>query len=95
MTPGVTREILLFLAAQGFIIASGYMMIVMIGEVNRKLPEKEQISYLFSTYAKFSKVLSEYRRFYPGGPLATSFRLCLILGMLCLIAFAWQFGFFG
>jgi hypothetical protein len=95
MTPKAIVALLLFVAAQVCILAAGYTMIVMLAEVNRRLPEGQQISYLFGTYSKFSQVLREYRRLYPQGSLATFYRVSLALGMVLLLAFAWQFGFFG
>jgi hypothetical protein len=36
-----------------------------IAEVNRKLPEDQQISYFTGHIAKYLRVKREYRRFYP------------------------------
>jgi len=40
-----------------------------LGEVNRKLPDNQQISYLWWYAEKYSKVRDEYKRLYPDGKL--------------------------
>lgn len=48
----VSLTLVFFLAAQGFVILSGFIVFAMIGEVNRKLPDERRISYLFGHYSK-------------------------------------------
>ncbi len=59
--------VVLFTAATTLIIASGFVLYIMIGEVNRKLPEDQQIPYLFSVsypYVRKAAIIKrEYRRF--------------------------------
>lgn len=38
-----------------------------IGEVNRKLPNSEQIPYLFMYPGKMSRITDEYKHLYPNG----------------------------
>jgi hypothetical protein len=94
MTPSLWRALAFFLVAQSLILASGYIMFVMIAEVNRKLPEGQQISYLFGHFAKYSRIFREYRRLYPNSALASCCLVCGALGMLFLLACGWQLGFF-
>jgi hypothetical protein len=51
------------------IIASSLILYVMIGQVNRRLPEEKQIPYFFSlSYpytGKATTIEREYKRFYP------------------------------
>jgi hypothetical protein len=38
-----------------------------IGQVNRKLPDKQQVSYLGMYPTKMAKIKREYKRLYPAG----------------------------
>jgi hypothetical protein len=40
-----------------------------IGEINRKLPDAEQISYWGMHPAKMARIKREYRRLYPSGKI--------------------------
>ena len=51
------------------LLISGFLFIQEIGEVNRKLPENEQISYWGMHADKAWKIKHEYRRLYPNGRL--------------------------
>jgi hypothetical protein len=46
---------------------SGYFLYIEIREVNRKLPEDQQSSYLWMYSEKFSRIKQEYKRLYPQG----------------------------
>ncbi len=70
-------------------------MFAMIGEINRRLPDEQKVSYLFGHFGKFAKISSEYRRLYPDGRLLQLYRALLLLGITLLIAFAWRIGMFG
>jgi hypothetical protein len=50
-------------------IWSGFITSAIIGEINRKLSEKDQISYLWGHYPKYRRIKYEYRRLYPNGRL--------------------------
>lgn len=54
-------------------VAGGYVMFAMVGRVNRRLPDDQQISYLWGTYSKQQRVLKEYKRLYPDGRLDGGF----------------------
>jgi len=69
----------LFAAAATCAVLGGYVMFAMIGEVNRKLPEDQQIPYLWGHYAKYQRILREYRRFYPKGRLGSAWMLLVVL----------------
>jgi hypothetical protein len=60
MSPRLVRALWLFLAAQTFILASGYIMFAIIGKVNRRTPAEERVSYLFGHIAKYSRLLRAY-----------------------------------
>jgi hypothetical protein len=84
--------IVLFLMAQSCILLSGFVMFAMIGQINRKLPDNQQISYLNGNVIKTVQVFSEYRRLYPEGRLHTLTKSFFGLGIVLLIIFAWRFG---
>ena len=52
-------------------VISGFLLTQEIGEVNRKLPEDQQISYWWMYAEKYSKIKKEYRRLYPNGRIHT------------------------
>jgi hypothetical protein len=49
--------------------SANMILIMMIGEINRKRPEGNLISYFGFTYFKMRRIFREYRRLYPGGKL--------------------------
>ena len=46
---------------------AGFLTYQQIGEVNRKLPDNEQISYLFMYPEKMRRLKADYKRLYPKG----------------------------
>ena len=76
----------LIAAATSFAVLGGYVMVVMIGQVNRKLPDDQQISYLWGHYAKYQRVLEDYKRLYPSGHLDAAFVLMVALMFVSLVA---------
>jgi hypothetical protein len=48
---------------------SNFILVQEIGEVNRKLPDDEQISYWFWWPGKAFHLFAEYKRLYPNGRL--------------------------
>src|SRR5690348_10430076 len=51
-------------------IGSSLVIYAMIGEVNRRLPEDQQVSYLWGYPGKLSGIREQYKRFYPKGALS-------------------------
>lgn len=77
-----------------FIVLANMLVLIMVGEINRKKRDSEQISYLGFTFVKGIKVITEYRRLYPSGTLHI-FMIAFLAGAMCLLlVFAWQLGFF-
>lgn len=75
-------------------IVSGLLLYMMIGKVNRKLPDTQQMPYLFMYPGKVSKIKHEYRRLYPTSPLILV-RLVLNISMVVFaLTLAWRLGFF-
>jgi hypothetical protein len=85
----------LLLGATSCFIASSLVMSAMIGEINRKSPENQQISYLFGHFSKYRLIYKRYRELYPDGRLLLYYWMCGLGGLLLLLLFAWQFGMFG
>lgn len=48
-------------------VISGFLLTQEIGEINRKLPEDQQISYWWMYSEKYLRVKTEYKRLYPNG----------------------------
>jgi hypothetical protein len=76
------------LLAQGATCAvlAGYVAVTMIGEVNRKLSDDKQISYLWWHYWKQQRLFSEYTRLYPRGSLKSVWSALIGLAVVFLVA---------
>jgi len=59
--------VILFSLAFSCAILSAFFLWQQIGEINRKLPDSEQISYWGMHPAKMAKIKREYKRLYPSG----------------------------
>jgi hypothetical protein len=69
------------IATTGTIVAN-MLLIMMIGEINRKREEGNLVSYFGYTFPKILQIHREYRNLYPNGKLhiyeLTSFALAMI-----------------
>src|SRR5258706_21566 len=64
-------------------ISSALVVSAMIGEVNRRLPDDQQISYLWGYPGKISGIKEKYKRFYPKGSLSKVLTvLQVLIGMI-------------
>ncbi|MGB6774342.1 MAG: hypothetical protein WBD25_15545 [Terriglobales bacterium] len=59
--------IVLFCVAMTSVFLGNLFFFMMIGEVNRKRPDGEQISYFGHHYFKTKRIFREYRYLYPEG----------------------------
>ena len=84
----------IFSVAMTCIIGAGFILFAMIGEINRKLPDNEQISYLWGHPAAYSRIYAEYKRFYPEGRLLLLYKIVLYSGFAFLVVCAWLSGMF-
>jgi hypothetical protein len=84
----------LFLIAVGLIIFSSFVHLMIVAEVNRKLPDDQQINYFFWYFAKNRRVMQLYRDFYPHGRMTFLYRACVGLAAIFGLAFLRKFGFF-
>ena len=96
MTFQLVAQIFLLLSAVSCMIWAGFVTSAIIGEVNRKLPENDQISYLWSYYAKSRRIKYEYRRLYPKGRLLLYEGVLTgaAFGFLLILVLCWRFGVF-
>ncbi len=85
----------LFAAAGSLVILSNFLVYIMVGQVNRRLSDEEQVNYLFWYPGKLARLKKLYRQLYPEGRLVLLFHLCAVLAGLFFLAFVWKFGFFG
>jgi hypothetical protein len=95
VSPRLVIGTALFVVSVSLLLCSGFLMFAMIGEVNRKLPDQEQISYLGGHPGKYMTIIREYRRLYPEGRLTMYLWTSVLLGFALLAVSAVVFGFFG
>ena len=83
----VAHPIVAVLLAGGATLAIGSSLVIsaMIGEVNRRLPDDQQVSYLWGYPGKLSGIREQYKRFYPKGKLS---KVLTVLEALVLIVMA-------
>jgi hypothetical protein len=84
----------LFLIAISCVISANFVLFAMIGEINRKLPDDQRISYFWFHPAKYRRIYNEYRRLFPAGRYLIYYRSLLYSGFALLGVFAWRFGMF-
>jgi hypothetical protein len=96
MTSERIVALLMFLFAISCIMFSGFLMFAMIGQINRKVSDRNQISYLWGHPAKYFRIYSDYRRLYPEGQLLLVYKVVLYsgFGLLALFALCWRIGVF-
>lgn len=75
-------------------ILSGFLTYQEIGEVNRKLPNGEQIPYVFMYPGKMRRIKAEYKRFYPDGQVEFWRMTFQVAGAVFLALTAIASGFF-
>ena len=72
-------------------LISSFLLWQEIGEVNRKLPDDQQISYFWGSPEKIQRIKKEYKRLYPNGKierLSAAFQIAAFAFMI-LGAVAW------
>lgn len=76
-------------------MTSTFALFKMADEVNERLPEGQRFAPLGWYWSKYRRLMSEYRRLYPGGRLLRRVRTLMVLMFACLLIAAWGFGIFG
>ena len=64
------------------------MLYAMIGKINRKLPDEQQVSYVGFYPSKAFKITREYRRLYPRSRLNAARIVLNVVGFLLILASA-------
>ena len=78
----------LFSAGGTLIMTSAFVLHAMIGKVNQKLPEDQQIGYVFFYPSKAFRITREYKRLYPHSHLNAVRVALTVVGGILIIASA-------
>lgn len=89
-----TAAIVLVNVGVGCLVASGALMYQEIGEVNRKLPDNQQISYLLFYSEKVSRIKREHKRLYPQSSIDRFRVVFQIVGLALMLLAALASGVF-
>lgn len=90
----ITGIILFCIAMTGVVMGNAFVM-MMIGEINRKRPPENQVSYFGYTFPKTRRIFREYANSYPSGNLHIFFLVSLLVAMAALIGFGVCFHIIG
>jgi hypothetical protein len=71
------------------------LILMMIGEINRKTSEERLISYFGYTLSKVVRIFREYRSAYPEGKLHVYTFAAIALAVFSMLSFAISFGIIG
>jgi hypothetical protein len=93
MKPNLTSIVLAALAVSCLVL-SGFFLTQEIGEINRKLPEDQRISYWGIYAEKYARIKKEYRRLYPNGRIHIFAIIFQVAGFALLLLAAIAAGFF-
>jgi hypothetical protein len=85
--------LLLVGGATGMMIWASLVIFAMIGKVNRRLPDDQQVSYLWGYPGKLSGIKEKYKRFYPKGALVKVLNVLTLLALIMMVAAAVYEGF--
>ena len=88
------RTLVFMSGALMFAFISSLLLYMMIGQVNRKLPDSEQIPYLFMYPGKVARIKQQHRKFYPESRVNVVRVVCNFLTILFAIALACTYGIF-
>jgi hypothetical protein len=92
----INAAAVVLLALAGFcFVLSGFCLFQEIAEINRKLPDDQQISYWGMYSEKYSRVKTEFKRLYPHSRLHTRGVALELAGLLFLFMAAVASGFLG
>jgi hypothetical protein len=77
------------------LVSANMFIIMMVGEINRKRPEGDLISYFGYTVFKIVRIFEEYRRLYPNGKLHIFALLAFGMAVVGVISGAVFLGIIG
>ena len=82
----------LFLIFLCLIAFSSFIRLRIVSEVNRKLPDDQQVGYFFWYYRKARRLMGLHREFYPKSNIILLYRSCVGLAAVCGLVWVWIFG---
>lgn len=86
--------IVLFCLACSCALLSAFLLWQEIGEINRKLPDDQQISYWGIHPIKMAKIKREYKRLYPSGRIDLVSRIFQYAAFVFFVLLLIPLGFF-
>lgn len=95
MSARIELAVLAFGIAMTCTIVANLLWFKLIGAVNRRRPNAEQVSYWGFTYFKLIATVDEYRRSYPKGRIHVLMYLLVALMALSMITVAVSLSFVG
>lgn len=95
MNTRVVVSVVSFCLAMTGLILANMLLMMMIGEINRKRRDGSLISYFGFTFPKMRRIFDEYRSSYPTGNKHIYARLAFALAVAGLLGVAAGLGFFG
>jgi hypothetical protein len=69
MSPRMLAGVVLFCIFMTGVFLANMFQFMMIGEVNRKRPDGDQVSYFGHHYFKTKRIFGEYRKLHPEGAI--------------------------
>jgi hypothetical protein len=88
--PFSVRTLIVIAIGAGFAVMGNMLALVIIGQINEKVPENERLSY-FRWGLGIRKL---HKHLYPKSKLVLFFDLCGILMVACFPILLWSMGFF-
>jgi hypothetical protein len=83
-----SAALILAVGASSAVIAN-MLTLIMIGQVNRNLPETEQISYVLWNVRK---VFRHHKRYFPGSWLPYACVVSVLVMFACFVGLVWRLG---
>jgi hypothetical protein len=73
----------------GWLLFSGFTVMMMISQVNRKLSTEKRLSHFFLRPGRIRHIRREYQRLYPKGEFALLYFICNSVAGTFLLASIW------
>jgi len=86
-----TRTIIIALLGGSFAILANMLALVMVGQINVKVPDNERIHFAGWGLG----IGKKHRKFYPQSKLGDLFFLCVVGLFICFPLLLWSQGFFS
>jgi hypothetical protein len=88
ITAFTTRTLIIIVIGASFAILGNMLAYVIVGQINQRVLDKEQFSYLWWDL----RIRKKHKQLYPGSKLVLLFDLCGILMVLCFPFLIWSMG---